>query len=197
MVCLAALALSGCGAAAGPGRPDAEVTLLLGQRPSALHVGIYLAAARGYDETEGVELTIRRTGDARRLLRSRRVQAALLDADALPGSGTVCVMALVQTPRPDHFLCVLRSTLGERREEVVAVVRALQRGYSEAEVDPESAVEAVVAGAGGLDRAAVAAQLDEISAALEAGVPAVGYLERSRLPPGDFDFTIVGPVSRD
>lgn len=195
----AALALAGCGAGGGSGSAagGADFTLLLGARPAGLHAGVYLAAQRGFDEAEGIDLSIRGSGDARRLLRSGRVQAALLDAADVPGSGAVCVMALTQTPRPDHFVCVPRTALTDRRGEVEALVRTLQRGYSEAEVDPESAVQAVLAGAGGVDRMTVAAQLDAVSPSFEAGVPAFGYLERSRLPAGDFDVSLVGPVSRD
>jgi len=200
-VCLvvAGVALAGCGGTGGPGVAggDADVTLLLGARPAGLHAGIYLAAQRGYDQAEGIDLTVRRTGDAQRLLSSGRVQAALLDAAEVEGAPVVCVMALTQTPRPDHFVCVTRTALADRRPEVEALVRTLQRGYSEAEVDPESAVQAILAGAGGLDRAALAAQLDAVSASFEAGVPAFGYLEESRLPEGDFDASLVGPVSRD
>lgn len=194
-----AAALAGCGGVGGTraAGSDAELTLLLGARPAGLHAGIFLASERGYDRAEGIDLTVRRTGDARRLLRSGRVQAALLDASDVAGARVVCVMALTQTPRPEHFVCVTRTSLEDRRPEVEALVRTLQRGYSEAEVDPESAVQAVLTSAGGLDRATVAAQLDAVSASFEAGVPAFGYLRRELLPKGDFDVTLVGPVSRD
>lgn len=192
-----AVALAGCGAGGGPGAGDADVTLLLGARPAGLHAGIYLAAQRGFDEAEGIRLSIRRSGDAVRLLRSGRVSAALFDAAEVAGAPVVCVMALTQTPRPDHFVCVTPTTLADHRPQVEALVRTLQRGYSEAEIDPESAVQAVLAGAGGLDRVTVAAQLDAVSAAFEAGVPAFGYLRRSQLPAGRFDDSLVGPFSRD
>lgn len=189
-----ALLLSGCGAASGPGRVDEDVTLLLGTKPAGVHAGIYLAAERGYDEAEGIELTVRRRGDARRLLRRRRVQAAVLDR---PLPGTVCVMAITQTPRPGHFVCVLRSALEDRRATVAALVRTLQRGYTEANTDPESAVQAMLSATGGLDAATLTAQLDRVSSSFAAGVPAIGYLRPGSLPPGAFDRTLVGPVSRD
>lgn len=189
-----ALTVSGCGAVSGPGQNGADVTLLLGARPAGVHAGIYLAVERGFDEAEGIDLTIRRSGDARRLLRAGRVQAALLDA---PLPAVVCVMALTQTPAPGHFVCVTESTLRDRRPEVVALVRALQRGYSETEIDPESAVQAVLARAGGLEREALAAELDAVSPSFEAGVPAFGFLRRDALPPGAFAYDLVGPVSRD
>ena len=194
---LACAALAGCGAAGGPERPGADVTLLLGERPGGVHAGIYLASERGFDEAEGIDLEIRRSGDPVKLLRSGRVQAVILGAAALPGIRATCVMALTQTPRPSHFVCVLPTTLADRRPEVAALVRTLQRGYSEAEIDPESAVQAILAGNGGLDRVALAAELDAVSASFEAGVPAFGYLKADGLPPGDFDRTLVGPTSRD
>src|SRR3712207_8002289 len=88
-VCSSDLTVCGCGAAAGPVRGDSELTLLLGSRPAGVHAGIFLAVERGFDEAEGLELTIRRSGDAARLLRSGRVDAAILEA---PLPGTVCVM---------------------------------------------------------------------------------------------------------
>jgi ABC-type nitrate/sulfonate/bicarbonate transport system substrate-binding protein len=191
---LVALSVSGCGVAASTDRTDADLTLLLGTTPAGVHAGIYLAASRGYDEAEGINLTIRRRGDARKLLRSGRVQAVVLDA---PVPGTTCVMAITQTPRPGHFVCFPKTTVDDRAPEVKALVRTLQRGYGEAEADPESAVQAMLSGAGGLDRATLAAQLDHVSASFEAGVPAFGYLQRGKLPPGDYAFGLVGPVSRD
>jgi ABC-type nitrate/sulfonate/bicarbonate transport system substrate-binding protein len=189
-----ALCLCGCGGVAGSDRTDAEITLLLGTKPEGVHAGIFLAVERGYDEAEGIELTVRRTGDARRLLRAGRVQAAVLDAP-LPGS--VCVMAITQQPRPGHFVCVTRTELDDRRADVAALVHTLQRGYGEAEVDPESAVQAMLTRAGGLEERMLTAQLDAASASFEAGVPAFGYLRRGDLPPGDYAYDLVRPVSRD
>jgi ABC-type nitrate/sulfonate/bicarbonate transport system substrate-binding protein len=191
---LVALALAGCGGVGGSDRSDAELVLLLGGPPAGVHAGIYLAVERGFDEAEGVELTVRRSGDAAKLLRAGRVQAALLDA---PLPDTVCVMAITQTPKPGNFVCVLKTTLEDRRPEVVSLVRSLQRGYSEAVADPESAVQAVLARAAGLDRKTVASQLDAASPSFGAGVPAIGFLRRGKLPPGDYAYDLVRPISRD
>jgi ABC-type nitrate/sulfonate/bicarbonate transport system substrate-binding protein len=191
---LVAVSLCGCGGVGGSDSSDADLTLLLGARPQGVHAGIFLAVERGYDEAEGIELTIRRSGDARRLLRAGRVQAAILDA---PVPGTVCVMAITQQPRPGHFVCVSRTELEDRRSDVEALVRTLQRGYGEAEVDPESAVQAMLTRAGGLDQRTLTAQLSAVSASFEAGVPAFGFLRRGRLPPGDYAYGLVRPVSRD
>ena len=189
-----ALTASGCGGVTGADRADSDVTLLLGAKPSAVHTGIYVASERGFDEAESIDLTIRRTGKPARLLRNRRVFAAILDR---PLPGTVCVMAITQTPRPGHFVCVLETELQDRRATVVALVRTLQRGYTETIADPESAVQAMLARAGGLDRSGLSAELDRISSSFTAGVPAFGYLPRGTLPPGAFDRSLVGPTSRD
>lgn len=194
LIVAVALTATGCGAASGPARPDDDVTLLLGAPPAGVHAGIFLAAERAYDEAEGIDLEIRRSGDARRLLRSRRVFAAILDR---PLPGTVCVMAITQTPRPGAFVCVRRTAAQDDRPTVTALVRTLQRGYTETAADPESAVQAVLTRVGGLDRETVAAELDAVAPSFTAGVPAFGYLRPGTLPPGDFDRTVVGPVSRD
>ena len=85
---------------------DAEPTLLLDFQPNAVHAGIYLSLSRGYDEAEGLDLRIRRPGnstDAPRLLRSGRVDLAILDIHDLglaleKGADLVGVMAVVQQP---------------------------------------------------------------------------------------------------
>ncbi len=82
---------------------------------------------------------------------------------------------------PELVLCVTRETLEDRRDEIEAVIRALQRGYVETQVDPESAVSVMAGREPGLDRAALAAQLDTVAPAFTAGVPAYGLLERDRL----------------
>ena len=189
-----ALTASGCGGVSGADRADSDVTLLIGTKPTAVHAGIYLASERGFDEAESIDLTLRRKGDAKRLLRNQRVFAAILDR---PLPGTTCVMALTQAPRPGHFVCVLTTSLEDDRATVVALVRTLQRGYTETIADPESAVQALLARVGGLDRSRAGADLDRVSPSFTAGVPAVGYLRRGTLPPGAFDRTLVGPSSRD
>ena len=117
--------------------------------------------------------------------------------DDVEATGAVCVMALVQTPEPDRFVCVTRTQLADRRPEVEALVRALQRGYSETGIDPESAVQAVLSAAPGLERGTVAAEADTAAVAAAAGVPAIGFLRRGEMPPGDFAYDVVGPTSRE
>src|SRR3954467_12563209 len=101
-----ALALAGCGGVATSDRPDTDATLLLDFQPNAVHAGAYMAVDRGFDEAEGVNLTIRRPGastDALKLLQANRVQAAILDIHDLGlaverGADLVGVMAIVQRP---------------------------------------------------------------------------------------------------
>ena len=77
---------------------------------------------------------------------------------------------------PELVLCVTRQTLEESRPTVRATVRALQRGYGEAQNDPESAVAAMTAAEPGLDRAALTAQLDAVAPAFTAGARVFGQL---------------------
>jgi len=101
---LCALALTGCGGSAGSGAQPA--TLLLDFQPNAVHAGIYIAVARGFDTAEGAELTVRTPGastDALKLLRSGDADLAVLDIHDLglareKGADLVGVMALVQRP---------------------------------------------------------------------------------------------------
>jgi ABC-type nitrate/sulfonate/bicarbonate transport system substrate-binding protein len=281
-----AILLAGCGGA-GSGRPGTRETLLLDFQPNAVHAGIYLAVQRGYDETEGVHLTIRRPGastDALRALRTGRADAAILDIHDLGiarerGADVVGVMAIVQRPLaallaqpsvrtpkdlegrrvgvtglpsddavlraivehaggnparvqrtvigfqavkalladrvsavtafwnvegvelkqrrprvrefrvgdygapayPELVLVVNRTSLEDRRPEVVALIRALQRGYTEAQMDPESAIQAMLTAEPELDRAQLTAQFDAVAPAFTAGVPAFGVLNPARL----------------
>jgi ABC-type nitrate/sulfonate/bicarbonate transport system substrate-binding protein len=176
------LALAGCGGVSSSSQPDADATLALGGPPSALHVGVFLALERGFDETEGVDLRLRRGGDPVALLRNGRVQAAILGG---PASGVVCVMEFLPG---GPYLCVTRTALEDRRSEVSALVRALQRGYSEAAIDPESALQAELAAAPGLDQATLSDQLDAFRGTLEPRPPEDG--------PG-FDGSLVRRTSRD
>lgn len=102
-----ALGLAACGGG-GPGsdRPGEDATLLLDFAASAVHAGIYSAAERGYDDAEGVALTVQTPGqstDALKLLAAREADFAVLDIHDLglaseKGADLVAVMAIVQRP---------------------------------------------------------------------------------------------------
>jgi ABC-type nitrate/sulfonate/bicarbonate transport system substrate-binding protein len=64
---------------------------------------------------------------------------------------------------------------------VRATIRALQRGYTDAQQDPESAVSTMLAREPGLDRAALSAQLDAVAPAFTAGADEFGQLRPSTL----------------
>ena len=203
--------MTGCGGVAGEDRPNEDATLLLDSAPGAVHAGIYLAAGRGYDEAEGVRLEVRRLGaHPVEQLRAGRADLAILGLRDLAaarrqGRDVVGVYAIVQ-PLPRLVLCVTRSTLEERRPLVRAVIRALQRGYAQAQVEPDSAVAAIQDVAPGSDRGRLAAQLDEVSPTFTAGARAPGELREGVLrrwaatldDPLDvsqaFDFDQVGPL---
>jgi ABC-type nitrate/sulfonate/bicarbonate transport system substrate-binding protein len=183
----AALLAAGCGGGSGPGAAGSgrDMTLRLDAAPAGVHAGIYLAASRGYDEAAGVFLKILPPGREPADLR-------LLDAGALRASGLVAVMAIT---RGRLLLAADRTTLDERRDDVRGAVEALQRGYEEAIVDPESAVAAMVA-ATGMDRQALATQLDRVAPQFKAGERTFGTLDPARLPRGSYDTSLVGATHR-
>jgi len=207
---LLAILITGC-ASAGTDRPGEDATLLLDAAPSAEHAGIYLASERGYDEAEGVKLEIRRPGrktNAVQQLRDGRADFAVLPLGELAvasrrGRPIVGVYAIDQ-PLPKLVLCVNRNTLEQRRPLVRAAIRGLQRGYLQAQTEPDSAVAALQQAAPRADREALAAALDEISPTFTAGARASGellepVLRRWASEQGvdlqrTFDFDQVGPV---
>jgi putative hydroxymethylpyrimidine transport system substrate-binding protein len=114
---------------------------------------------------------------------------------------------------PELVLCVTRKALEEKRSLIAATIRALQRGYTQAQTDPESAVTTLVDADSGLDREAAQAQLDAVAPAFTAGARGYGELREDVLREWAewdvefgileqrpdlaraFDFTLVGPVS--
>ena len=116
---------------------------------------------------------------------------------------------------PELVLVVRRSQLEDDPGLVKGLIRTLQRGYLEAEADPESAVQAMTSQEEGLDQASLTAQMDAVQPAFSAGSGTYGLLARSRLeawaawdvrfgilkrkPDLDrlFDTTLVEPMSRD
>jgi putative hydroxymethylpyrimidine transport system substrate-binding protein len=116
---------------------------------------------------------------------------------------------------PELVLVTTRRTLDERRPLVSATVRGLQRGYTEAQADPESAIAAMTAAEKGLDATALAQQLDAVSPAFTAGARFPGELRAGVLQEWAafdlkfgiltkeldvskaFDTTLAEPVERD
>src|SRR4051794_2727427 len=66
-------------------------------------------------------------------------------------------------PYPELVLCVTRTTLDEKRPVLEATIRALRRGYTETQNDPESALSALGDANPDLDRDAASAQLDAVA----------------------------------
>jgi ABC-type nitrate/sulfonate/bicarbonate transport system substrate-binding protein len=153
--------LAGCGGAGSAGE-FGDVTLSLGGRVGAEESGVYLATARGYDTAEGVTLRVQRSGDAALRLLPR------------PTRRYVAVMAIVRPAR--LLLCADRELLEDQRGAVVAAVRALQRGYGQAQLEPDEAVAAMAAAVPGLDSSAVLARMDDVAPTWSAGAPFIGQL---------------------
>jgi ABC-type nitrate/sulfonate/bicarbonate transport system substrate-binding protein len=174
-ILILAAVLAGCGGERSPGA-FGDVKLALGSSPDANDVGVYLAQERGYDQAEGVSFKLAASGPADLSL--------LPDAALRRSPELVGVMAIVQPAK--LVLAVRRDTLREDRAMVAAAVRALQRGYQQAQLEPDEAVQAMVAQVPGLDTAAVSAQLDRVSPTWSAGAPFLGALPSGR----EFDRTV-------
>src|SRR5215203_1939261 len=148
LLLLALVVLAGCGGGAENDRPDQAATLLLDFTPNAVHSGIYVASARGFDDAEGVELTIRKPGastDALKLLQGGGADMAILDIHDLglareKGRDLVGVMALVQAP--------LAAVLAQPEIKTPKDLEGERAGVSGLPSD-EAVLRSVVQGAGG------------------------------------------------
>jgi ABC-type nitrate/sulfonate/bicarbonate transport system substrate-binding protein len=157
-------AIAGCGS--GGGSEFGDVKLVLPAKPSANDLGAYFASARGYDEAEGVTLQLQRGGSA-----DFRVVAQ-------PTSNCVAVMAVVRPAK--LVLCVDPFILHDQRAEVVSVVRALSRGYTQAQLEPDEAVAAMAQVVPKLSAARLSAELDTAAATWTEGAPYFGQLAPGR-----------------
>jgi len=139
-----------------------DVPLVLQDKPSAAEAGVYLATARGYDEAEGVTFKVARSGNADfRLVTT-------------PPKGCVAVMAIV---RPTKLvLCADAITLQDERPKVLAVVRALTRGYTQAQLEPDEAVAAMDGQVPGLSHDRLSTELDAVAPTWTAGAQFFGQL---------------------
>lgn len=176
------LLLAGCGGGGTAGGSGRDLNLALDETPDGKHAGIYLASARAYDKALGVTLRIGREPPDLRL-----VGVAAMDPEQ-----TVAVMAIQPG---DLYLATDRVTLDERRDDVRAAVEAIQRGYEESLVDPESAVSIMV-DAEGLDRQRLAEQLEAASPTFKRGERDFGVIDPQALSPGTFDDSLVSPSDR-
>jgi putative hydroxymethylpyrimidine transport system substrate-binding protein len=116
---------------------------------------------------------------------------------------------------PELVLAVTGDTLEHRQPLIRATIRALQRGYGEAQSDPASAVSAMTEQVRGLDRGSLAEQLDAVAPAFTAGAQVYGQLRPGVLrewaawdqrfgildepvdPDEAFDTTLVGRPARN
>jgi ABC-type nitrate/sulfonate/bicarbonate transport system substrate-binding protein len=160
-VLVLALLAAGCGGTQSTSS-FGDVPLVLGDTPGADEAGVFLALERGYDAAEGVTLEIAREGNA-----DFRLVAS-------PPAGCVAVLAVVRPAK--LVLCADEITLQDERPKVLAVVRALTRGYTQAQMEPEEAVAAMAGQLPGLDRDQLSAQLDEAASTWTAGARYFGEL---------------------
>src|SRR4051812_15207156 len=125
-------------------------------------VGLYFATARAYDEAEGVEL------------QPARKAAADFRLVAKPPPGCIAVMAVV--PPDKLVLCVDEVILRDERDKVLAVVRALMRGYTQAQREPEEAVAAMSEEVPDVNSERLARDLDDVLPTWTAGAKYFGAL---------------------
>jgi hypothetical protein len=135
---------------------------VLGDTPGADEAGVFLATTRGYDTAEGVTLQVTRDGTA-----DFRLVAS-------PPKGCIAVLAVVRPAK--LVLCADEITLQDERPKVLAVVRALSRGYTQAQMEPDEAVAAMSGQVPGLDRDQLSTELDEAASTWTAGAPYFGEL---------------------
>ena len=202
----AAIALAGCGAG-GSDRSGQDITLAIGGAPNAAHAGIYLAVQRGFDEAEGVTLRPAPVADPARALATGAAGLAVMDIHELAlararGQDLVGVLGIIGRPvaelrpprlraatertpgapeYPELLLVAPRSTITDDAATVRGAVAALQRGYREAYVDPESATQALVTAVPRLRTPAVAAQLDRLGPDFQGSLRTFGTLDPARL----------------
>jgi putative hydroxymethylpyrimidine transport system substrate-binding protein len=153
------------------GDPDSVKTTTIGFEAVKALLARRVDAATAFWNVEGVALKAQRPG----------IKEFRVDDYGAP-------------PYPELVLCVTRRTLDEKRAVVRATIRALRRGYGEAQNDPESAVTALTAANPDLDREAADAQLDAVAPAFTAGADAYGQLREDVLKQWadwDLEFGIV------
>ncbi len=159
-VLLACVVVAGCGGTASTSR-FGEVPLAIESAPGADEAGLYFATARGYDDAEGVELELTQEPADLRLVEQ-------------PPPGCIAVLAVVRPAK--LVLCADEITLRDERPKVLAVARALRRGYLQAQLEPDEAVAAMVEEVPGLDHDRLSTDLDAAAPTWTAGAPYFGEL---------------------
>ncbi|HEY4279152.1 MAG TPA: hypothetical protein VGM91_13100 [Conexibacter sp.] len=160
--------LAACGGAGFPDRPNADATIVLAGAPDALDAPLATTVQRGFDEAEGVTLTLKRprAPDAGlRALESNRAQFAALDAATLSAHrdlvGVMALRADTSGARaPSLVLTTTREDLREDPSVARATVRGLVRGYATAQVDPPSSLSDLKTMFPRLDQATIERQFD-------------------------------------
>jgi ABC-type nitrate/sulfonate/bicarbonate transport system substrate-binding protein len=173
------------------GDPDAVDAITIGFRAVPALLAGRVDAATAFWNVEGVALKAEKPG----------VEEFRVDDFGAPAY-------------PELVLAVTRETLDDSEPMVRAAIRALQRGYGEAQTDPESAVATMVADEPELDADALTAQFDAVAPAFTAGAGAYGQLRRPVLERwadwdvefgilderpdvgAAFDTSLVGPTDR-
>jgi ABC-type nitrate/sulfonate/bicarbonate transport system substrate-binding protein len=105
LICLAAIALVGCGGVSSEQRVT-KATLILDFTPNAVHAGIYRALAAGYYSDEHIDLQVIQpssTEETLKLIDAGKAQFGLADGSDVAsliadGGDAQAVMALVQRP---------------------------------------------------------------------------------------------------
>jgi ABC-type nitrate/sulfonate/bicarbonate transport system substrate-binding protein len=173
-----AVLVAGCGGSGSTGS-FGDVTVALGAKPDANDIGVYFAQARGYDEAEGLNFKLAPAGATAEL-------TFVTGEELARRRDLVGVMAIVQPSK--LVVAVPRDSLDEDKDEIEAAIRALQRGYLQAQIEPDEAVQAMLAAVPDLDTSAISAQLDQVSPTWSN----LAYL--GLLPAGkDFDRSLARP----
>jgi ABC-type nitrate/sulfonate/bicarbonate transport system substrate-binding protein len=93
-----------------------------------------------------------------------------------PGFGEFRVDDYGAPSYPELVLAATRATVRDHGAAVRATIRALQHGYTQAQAEPDEAVQALTSSVGGLRASDVAAQLDAVAPAFTAGARYDGQL---------------------
>lgn len=141
------------------GDPDLVEVVRIGFQVVPALLGGRVAGATAFWNAEGVALRARRP----------RTREFRVDEYGAP-------------PYPELVLAATRRTVRERPGLVRAVVRALRRGYEATLEDPDAALDALAAGAPGVDRTTAARELEAVAGSfLPPGGGRFGELDVQRL----------------